>query len=115
VSHSSSTLRPTPFRELGPAITDKVFGVFCGDIDGFVFRGIQMPSRLRNASDLRLPPFGEEVPMPRARPTLLFLGQRQQVEASEKRGKAGQVAIVVRVRLGIAAADESVGRDGPAG
>jgi hypothetical protein len=53
--------------------------------------------------------------MPRARPTLLFLGQRQQVEASEKRGKAGQVAIVVRVRLGIAAADESVGRDGPAG
>jgi hypothetical protein len=49
--------------------------------------------------------------VPRARAALLLLGQRQQVETGEKRGKVGQVA---RVRLSIAAADEGVGRDGPA-
>jgi hypothetical protein len=54
-------------------------------------------------------PFGEDVPVPGARTAPLLLGQRQQLEAGEQRGKAGQVAIVVRVRLEIAAADESVG------
>src|SRR6516165_1300955 len=62
----------------------------------------------------RSPPFGEDVPVPGARATLLLLGQRQKLEAGEKRGKAGQVAIVVWVRLGIAAADESVRGHRPA-
>src|SRR5580704_6423041 len=57
--------------------------------------------------------FGKDVPVPGARAALLLLGQRQKLEAGEKRGKAGQVAIVVRVRLGVAAADESVGGRSP--
>jgi len=58
--------------------------------------------------------FGKDVPVPGARAALLLLDQRQKLEAGEKRGKAGQVAIVVRVRLGVAAADEGVGGDRPA-
>ena len=42
---------------------------------------------------------------------MLLLGQRQKLEAGEERGKANQVAIVVCVRLGVAAADEGVGGD----
>ena len=38
--------------------------------------------------------------MPGSGAALLILGQRQQIEASEERGKTGQVAIVVRVGLG---------------
>ena len=49
--------------------------------------------------------------MPGARAALLLLGQRQKLEAGEERGKAGQVAIEVWVRLGVAAADECVGGD----
>src|SRR6516162_4304475 len=54
------------------------------------------------------------MPMPRARAALLLLGQRQKLEAGEERGKASQVAIIVRVRLWVAAADEGVGGDRPA-
>jgi hypothetical protein len=46
--------------------------------------------------------------MPRARSALLLLGQRQRLEAKE-RGKARKVAIVVWVRVGVAAANEGVG------
>ena len=63
----------------------------------------------------RSPPFCEYVPVPGARATLLLLGQRQKLEAGEERGKADQVAIVMRVSLGVAAADEGVGGDRPAG
>ena len=52
--------------------------------------------------------------MPGAGAALLLLGQRQQLEAGEERGQAGQVAIVVRMRLGVAAADDGIGRDRPA-
>ena len=45
---------------------------------------------------------------------MLFLGQREQLEAGEERGNTGQVAIVVRVRLCFAAADEGVEGDRPA-
>src|SRR5262245_34212203 len=50
-------------------------------------------------------PFGEDVPVPGARAALLLLGQREKLEAGEERGKTVQVAIVVRVRLGVATAD----------
>jgi len=53
--------------------------------------------------------------MPGARAALLLLVQRQKFEAGEERRNAGQVAIVVWVRLGVAAADEGVGGDRPAG
>ena len=46
-----------------------------------------------------------------ARAALLLLGQRQKLEAGEERGKAGQVAIIVRVCLGFAPADEGVRGD----
>ena len=46
--------------------------------------------------------------MPGARAALLLLVQRQKFEAGEEHGKAGQVAIVVWVRFGVAAADEGV-------
>jgi hypothetical protein len=52
--------------------------------------------------------------VPGARAALLLLGQRQKLKAGEERGKAGQVAIEVWVRLGVAAADEGVGGDRPA-
>src|SRR5215467_12022720 len=61
-----------------------------------------------------LPPFGEDVPVPGARAALLLLGQGQKLEAGEERGQGGQVAIVVWVRLGVAAADEGIGGDRPA-
>ena len=38
----------------------------------------------------------------------------EKLEAGEERGKAGQVAIVVQVRLGVAAADEGIGGHRPA-
>ena len=52
--------------------------------------------------------------MPGARAALLLLGERQQLEADEERRETGQVAIVVRVRFGVATADEGVGGDRPA-
>jgi len=50
--------------------------------------------------------------VPRAGSTLLLLGQRQKLETGEEGGEAGQVAIIVRVRLGVTAANEGV-RGGP--
>ena len=52
--------------------------------------------------------------VPGAWAALLLLGQRQKLKADEEHGKAGQVAIEVWVRLGVAAADEGVGGDRPA-
>src|SRR5215472_919655 len=54
------------------------------------------------------------MPVPGARAALLLLGQGQKLEAGEERGQGGQVAIVVWVRLGVAAADEGIGGDRPA-
>jgi hypothetical protein len=52
--------------------------------------------------------------VPGARSALLLLGQRQKLEAGEECGEAGQVAIIVWVRLGVTAANEGVRRDRPA-
>jgi len=52
--------------------------------------------------------------VPGARSALLLLGQRQKLEAGEECGKAGQVAIIVWVRLGVAAANEGVRGNRPA-
>jgi len=49
--------------------------------------------------------------VPGARAALLLLGQRQKLEADEERRNTGQVAIVVRVRLGVTTADEGVRGD----
>src|SRR4029077_10291209 len=61
----------------------------------------------------RSPSFTQDVPVPGSGATLLFLGQRQKLEAGEKSGKTRNGALVVRVRLGIAAADEGVRGDRP--
>jgi hypothetical protein len=50
--------------------------------------------------------------VPGAGSALLLLGQRQKLEAGEECGKAGQVAIIVWVRLGVTAANEGAGATG---
>jgi hypothetical protein len=52
--------------------------------------------------------------VPGARTALFPLGKREELEAGKERNKTGQVAIVVRVRLGVAAANKGVGSDRPA-